>query len=202
MTYDHLKFAPDRPGDWFTRMLSKCLPPGQLFETMRSSWSVFYGLLSAFGKELRRVEENAYKALNESTPGLAVDVLADWEEELSMPPPCIEGLLTNDKRQIFCQEAHAFVCEYPTAKWFESYFARHNISVTINEDPVAPLPFRTGGSGAPAVTRVGSRLNSVAGVHKFSVSYSALLDADLKRFVKWQTLRLKPAHTSAEFIEV
>lgn len=63
------------------------------------SLGVMQRLLLAFAAELARIDERAGDLLRESSPGTAVELLAEWEALLGLPGPCLEPPQTIEGRQ-------------------------------------------------------------------------------------------------------
>lgn len=96
--------------------------------------------LSCFGSELWRVEAKCWELMRELTPGLAEDLLTEWEEMLGLPEDCYGSAPTLAERQ---RAAHAkFVDTYKTTtnQFFIDYAATLGFVVTVVGVPASATP--------------------------------------------------------------
>lgn len=87
--------------------------------------------LSCFGTELWRVESQCWTLMRELTPGLADELLTEWEDMLGLPEDCFGVAPTLEERQ---RAAHAkFVDTYKTTtnQFYVDYAATLGFVVTV-----------------------------------------------------------------------
>lgn len=68
----------------YTRLMIDLLPPGRLWKLIGDTW--LRRFFEGAAEELARAHERAQDLLRESFPDQAVELLADYEEELAMVP--------------------------------------------------------------------------------------------------------------------
>lgn len=121
------------------------------------SGSVLMRLLSCFAEEFRRCEAEVIRIVNSTDPGVATDLLPDWERVLGLPENCLKGVeQTLEERQ---RSAHGkmFDTGRTTNKsFFEEYAESLGYDVTIEELPAISDP-RIMGVARMGVQRMGNR---------------------------------------------
>ena len=65
---------------------------------MRIYERIFGKILFAFGHELFNFKERVNNVINESIPGLARELLPEWEEDLGLPDECSLEISTQEER--------------------------------------------------------------------------------------------------------
>jgi uncharacterized protein YmfQ (DUF2313 family) len=157
---------------------------------------VFSKLMSAFAKELEFLEDNIILLLKEAIPGLAVDLLEDWERDLGFPDPCTPLSQTLEQRQ---RNVHAkYTGQYgQNPQFYIDYANSLGSTIQIVESGGYGQPFRTGDATTPDKTRVGNRLYSMQSLHTWVVKISPT-DPN-KSMIICTFNRLKHAHTEIIF---
>jgi len=100
--------------------------------------------LSVIANELERLEKKAWELLAESDPGVAIDLLPDWERVLGLPGACIDVVQNITDRQ---RAAHAKLFdEFLTSKmqFYIDYAATLGFTITIDETPAIAEPCISG----------------------------------------------------------
>jgi uncharacterized protein YmfQ (DUF2313 family) len=101
--------------------------------TSQGEASLFDNLLSCFASELERLEADAWRLVNSTDPGVATDLLDDWERVMGLPEGCLAtSTLTLDERQ---RNAHAKLFDAyktTTETFYEEYSASLGFDVTVN----------------------------------------------------------------------
>lgn len=103
--------------------------------------NVLRRILSCFGSELERLESSAWALINQTDPGVAVELLEPWERQLGLPEDCYNDIpLTTDERQ---RQAHAKLFDAfktTTFQFYEDYAATLGFDVTVEEIPESSQP--------------------------------------------------------------
>lgn len=152
------------------------------------SGSILGRFFSVIADELARIESRAFYLLQESTPGLSVDLLGDFEKMAGFPDECTGKLaLTVEERQA---QVHAKIygeSQTTTTQFFIDYAFIFGFVITIQEGGTFSEPFITGvaRTGRSRLGGYGVRNNAIITVH----SGAGNLD-QLKCIFK----KLKPAH--------
>jgi hypothetical protein len=100
--------------------------------------------LSVIASELERLEIKSWQLLNESDPGVAIDLLPDWERVLGLPGNCVTVSQNITERQ---RAAHAKLFdEYKTSneQFYIDYAATLGFTITIDETPAIAEPTISG----------------------------------------------------------
>jgi len=109
------------------------------------STSLLGRLFAVIADELAKIESRAFYLLQESTPGLSVELLEDWEKEAGLPDSCSSTLeLTVPERQL---QVHAKLYgenQTTTPAFLIDYAELFGFTITIDEDTVINEPFITG----------------------------------------------------------
>lgn len=110
-----------------------------------ASDSILGRFFSVLGSELARLEARAWYLLQESTPGLSVELLTDWEAEAGLPDSCTGSLaLTVEERQIQVHQKLFGENQTITVEYLEDYALNFGFDITVDEGGVATEPFICG----------------------------------------------------------
>lgn len=201
----------------YLAMLVRLLPRGRIWDFPYSSdqanpRSVWGAALGAFAAELDRLDTAIVNAMAEAVPGLASDMLTEWETELGLPEPELAetypGLSLAQRRAA----AHAKLTQHNQGLCEQFYIdlaAVLGVTITITTGGGVGVPFRAGGPSFPGVTRVGpyaspsdarSRVYSVSQLHHWTVNYPASTPQGVLDVMRAFFERLKPAHTHVDFL--
>lgn len=105
-------------------------------------------ILSCFASELERLESDAWRLLNSTDPGVATDLLEDWEEQLGLPEACFKHLtLSVEERQRLAHAKMYGTHETTTEQWYIDYAASLGYTISIVESPNAATARLMGESG-------------------------------------------------------
>jgi len=128
-----------------------------VIDALGSTGNILRRLLSCFASELVRVQTDAFKLLNETDPGVATDLLEDWERVLGLPEKCFEDLsLTVEERQVIAHTKLFELGQTTSKSFYVEYAASLGFTITINEIPVDTAP-RIMGVARMGVERMGGR---------------------------------------------
>jgi uncharacterized protein YmfQ (DUF2313 family) len=165
--------------------LLSSMSPG--YDTTTWAGSVMGRLMSCFASELERFEDDVMKLLRESVPGLANELLSDWERMAGLPDECSPLAGTIPQRQ---QIVHAKITQSKgnssadefiasNATYFIGYAESLGMTVVISEDAQG-TPFRTTHKRESIIQRVtrmpspegieGARLSSQGSLHFWTVT--------------------------------
>ena len=154
-------------------------------------------LLQCFANELSRIEADAWRLLNETDPGVAVDLLEDWERVLGLPESCfVDRELTIDERQ---RQAHVKLfqaAQTATRQFYIDYAASLGFTITVETEDLSTAPRRMG------VARMGfERMGGSSGdsIFQITIHPGGASDND---FLKCSLNKVKPAHTIITYIEL
>lgn len=126
--------------------------------------------LSVIGAELARLEDRACDLLNESVPGLSVELTDEWYEQ-TLRDEVEEGLVADDdeyKKAL----AHGKIyneSQAATAQFFIDYADTLGFVILVNENPSASNPFICGVSKCGLVTPVGGDVHRMGNRGAFSI---------------------------------
>jgi len=163
-------------------------------------------LLSCFAGELKRLETDVVKVLNNAIPGLSEELLPEWEEDLGLPEDCFPPDQTLKERQ---DAVHAkYTANYAglTEQFFIDLAYSLGATIAIRYGGEIGTPFRANGPVDIEETRVGpftpasNPAGRVWSVARLSVWIVDIRD-DQPNIETIQCLfnKLKPAHTVVEF---
>jgi len=84
----------------YRQQLLSLLPRGRAWT--RDTSSIWYQLFHALGAELSRVDGRSGDLIEEADTTITSELLAEWEDEFSLPDPCVENqpTTTDDRRAI------------------------------------------------------------------------------------------------------
>jgi len=106
-----------------------------------SDGNILRRVLSCFASELERIESSVWASINQSDPGVAIEILSDWENQLGLPESCFADLvLSIEERQ---RIAHAkLINSNQTAniEFYETYAESLGFDVTVEEIPEDSAP--------------------------------------------------------------
>lgn len=149
--------------------------------------SVFGDLLLIFSQEIARLHDRIYALMNESIPGLSVELLSDWETVAGLPNEFTPVGLSVEERQSL---VHQKITQgkgtndglelTQNESFFIDYAANMGYTITIS---YYGTPFRVG------VSRVGDRVGGSA------VSYYWVVTGDYDSILQSLFEEIKPAHT-------
>lgn len=98
-------------------------------------------ILHCFAIEFERFEKEAWKILNETDPGIATDLLADWERVLGLPETCFQNLsMSVEERQ---NQAHTKLfksSQTTTEQWYVDFAESLGFTIQVEEIPVETEP--------------------------------------------------------------
>lgn len=128
--------------DDYIEQLSSLLPPGLAIR--RETDTDVYKLLTALAEELARVDGRGDDLLRESDPRTTLEMLTDWETQVGLPDPCLDGV-----EQTVQERRNAVVARLTgrggqSRQFFIDLAASLGYTVTITEF----RPFRAGISTA------------------------------------------------------
>src|SRR5665213_2856217 len=92
-----------KTADDYLATLQAGLPPGPAWARRAP---VMTGLFHAFGDGYQRIDQRLDELLPQADPRAATDLLADWEDSLGLPDPCIGQLPNLDSRAAFAFQRH------------------------------------------------------------------------------------------------
>lgn len=169
--------------------------------------SIFAKLLSCFAAELNRVEASIIGVINQSVPGLATDLLEEWETDLGLPEDCFPASLSLTERQ---NAAHAkYTTKYTglSEQFFIDLAFSLGATISITVSTGAGVPFRANGPVDPDETRVGPFASSsdpagrVWSVGRLSVWIVTIASSEPNiDIIQCLFEKFKPAHTVVQFI--
>lgn len=87
-----------RPAEAYQQQLDALLPPGIVWDALRSD-ALLQGVLLAWADELARVETSDESLLDEADPNTTDQLLAEWEAFASLPDSCSPGDQTLQQRR-------------------------------------------------------------------------------------------------------
>lgn len=160
-------------------------------------------LLNAFAAEIAIFEEAVANLVDESVPGLAVDLITDWENMLGLPDECDELASTLSGRQAVAHAKYTASYSGLSKNFFIAYAASLGSSITVVEQFGGGTPFRVNNG---RVTRTpedgidGARLWSLGVYHEWEVQISST-DPN-KDYLNCYFNKIKPAHTQLVWTEV
>jgi uncharacterized protein YmfQ (DUF2313 family) len=152
-------------------------------------------ILSCFAGELERVEVDAWNLVNQTDPGVAEELLPDWERVLGLPEACYQDVeLTVEERQI---QAHLKLFQRnqtPTAQYLEDYAESLGFDITVVEIPSGTAP-RIMGVARMGVERMGGR----GGFSIVEITINS--GTGDNEFIKCVINQMKPAHVIITWVE-
>ena len=172
-------------------------------------------LMSCFATELSRFEDDCIKLMSESVPGLAVELLEDWERVAGLPDDCSPLAGSVAQRQ---QIVHAKITQgkgnpspefiASNVEYFLNYATSLGMVITISEDSYGE-PFRTTHKRSSTIQRVtrmpmpesvlGSRLTGIRALNQWTVT--VVSDPSGNRdTMECVFLKMKPAQTHVIFL--
>lgn len=162
----------------YKSMLRKLLPTGVLWRNLNATFDL---LLEAFAVELDRFEQRVTDWLNESVPGLSVELLSDWERNLLLPDeqPAIGDSTSARQDRVHTKWTATYS---PTPRFLIDYAAGLGMTITISYGSAAV--FGSAVFGDLFAIGGGPNTFTITGV---SGANQILLDKYVQKF--------KPAHT-------
>lgn len=159
-----------------------------------ASGNVLRRFLSCFASELERIEASLWSAINQTDPGVAVEMLPEWEDQLGLPESCYASLeITQAERQ---RAAHSKLFDTGTeanAQFYIDYASTLGFVITVEEIPTSTSP-RIMGVAIMGVEPMGGysgnsiiRITVISGTSDTDILVCALE-------------RLKPAHVTIDWI--
>lgn len=136
--------------------------------------SIMSTLMSCFAMELERVEEQVVNIYSESIPGLAVDLLTDWERLLGLPDECSPLAPTLEERQRIAHTKYTTNYETLNQQFFIDYASALGSSITITLMPSGTV-FRVDYNRVdrtPVEGINGARLGSTGSTAQISIQIS------------------------------
>lgn len=122
-----------------------------------SAGNLLRRILSTMASELVRFEDDGWRLINETDPGVSTDLLEDWERVLGLPESCFQDqALSIEERQ---RQAHAKLFDTyktTTEQFYVDYAETLGFVVTVTELPSATTPRRLG-VARMGVERMGGR---------------------------------------------
>jgi len=97
-----------------------------------STWSK---LMTCFALELERMEQQVVDIYRESVPGLATDLLPDWERMLGLPDECSPLAPTIEERQRIAHLKYTTNYASLNLQFFINYAAALGSSIVITLSP-------------------------------------------------------------------
>lgn len=165
-----------------------------------SVWSKF---LNAIAAELSLLDDAILLLIREAVPGLAVNLLPEWETMLGLPDVCGQLATTIEERQLV---AHAkYIAHYNglSAQFFIDYAATMGTTIVITENYGGGTPFRVDHARVDQTQEDGidgARLWSLGIYHTWAVTISA--SDPNKDYLHCYFTEIKPAHTEMIWLEV
>ncbi len=157
--------------------------------------NVLRRLLSCVAAEFSRLEADAWQLLNETDPGVAVDLLPDWERVLGLPETCFDEVTISFEDRQRLAHNKLFVTGVTTTKQFyEDYAEGLGFDITVEEIPIDTSARRMG------VARMGlERMGGSSGMSILQITInSGTGDTDVLRCAIEQ---LKQAHVVIRWID-
>jgi uncharacterized protein YmfQ (DUF2313 family) len=152
-------------------------------------------LLSCLASEYALVEASAWGVINSTDPGVAVDVLEDWERNLGLPESClVEFSLSLTERQRIASAKLFDSGKTLTLQWYIDYAASLGFVVTVQEIPFETAPRIMGVAIMGLEVMGGYGGNSIIEITIVSGSS----DNDI---LKCAITKLKPAHVIISWVE-
>lgn len=186
----------------YIEQLAALLPPGLAIR--RETDTNVYKLLHGMAEELARVDTRSDDLLRESDPRTTLELLADWETQVGLPDPCLDGV-----DQTVQQRRDAVVARLTgrggqSRQFFIDLAASLGYTVTITEF----RPFRAGISDAGDALTNGDwifawRINAPeTTIYEFRAGESTAgepLRSWGNERLECAIDRVKPAHTILQF---
>ena len=170
---------------------------------MRFLEKVFGKLFFAFGHELFNFQERIYSLIREMIPGLARELLPEWERDLGLPDQCSLQTTTVEERS---RVAHAkYTTKYTglSRPFFLQYAQNVGSTVKIYDLVGSGQPFRVDKARVdrtPADGISGARLWSSGATFKWIVEIQK--DDPNKNYLHCRFYQMNPAHMVLIWVEV
>lgn len=158
---------------------------------------VFGKLLYAFAAELATFEAKVVQLMNESTPGLAVDLLPEWELDLGLPDECSNSIQTLVERQTAAHAKHVANYSGPSNQFWIDYAANLGMTITITEYFATTSVFRVDQDRVdrtPLGGVDGARLTSLRNRFRFTVNILVKSTVSVA-YLECRFNQLKHSHT-------
>lgn len=154
-------------------------------------------LLTPFAQELRYLEEQVAKLLNESMPGTVEELLVEWEEDLGLPDLCSPLTLLDEERLRVIYAKYVTLYDGQNSQFYIDYVSNLGGLITITDYTGSAAVFRV---DTNRVTRTplegidGARLRSKESRFKWIVNIYDTGSVSLE-YIQCRFNQLKPAHT-------
>jgi len=153
-------------------------------------------ILMAFASEWERFENRVVQLINESIPGLAYELIPEWETDLGLPDACSKLAITLEERSAIAHAKYTGKYSGQSKSFYIGYAASLGFMITVTDSP-GGTPFRVDKNRVdrtPTGGIDGARLGSVGVLHKWLVTVLSSSSVDV-RYLQCRFEQLKPAHT-------